>query len=257
MTPDEAFVDYTKRIISERKIFAPTVQFDINDPVIENNACAIDSIWTHTKPRCGEDMQWREWLINGVFPLKLYIENNSDLQLLMKDVRFYDPPRFSAKDAYNSFIGRMSRKRELIPQGFLQYAIERWKNYKLRPMPSFYFDIESPEWVWQDTAKNKSQPKSWHSSVSCVMNISLRWDSATRTAHCFFILKHNQWSHFYGDVFGSAFFFEAFLKEVGLTPNHNCVTKVHIWMISSTLDKLKDARYIIESIEENKHASSN
>lgn len=239
--PNDAFWKFTRYLLDVRKDYNVMLSFPVSE-VEQMHSELLDGIWTKPMRRCGRDMNWRTWLIEGVFPeTTLYAENERDLERLLADPRFTSAPGYSSKEVYSSFFGRMSRPRERVPAGFLSYALGRWRHPRLRAMPSFYFDVESPEWVWEELARNPTQPKGYRGTVSCVMNVSLRWDTKRQTAYLALIIKHNQWSHVYGDIFGAAYFLQAFLKAVGL----ECSAEVCLVMMSCTMDDPKSAKRIL------------
>jgi hypothetical protein len=191
-----------------------------------------------------KDMPWREWLVWTVFPEQYWLENGRSLLRLLDDPRIYDDPHFGGKDAYNSFFGRMARRREGLPESFMSYTLKRFANKTDRALPHFYFDTESPEWVWNDLVKNPRLLKSWRTSVSCVMNINFRWDALKGYPIVTLVMKHCNWSHAYGDVFGGNALLKAFCHELELPP----VGEVHIFMCSCSMDEPKIAREYLANI---------
>lgn len=249
-SPEEAFYHSTKYILKNKIVYnfmcrcsVPSHEdSDIKDAV----AFAFNSkkAWKH-----GKEVFWPEWLGEGVFSQKLYEENGCSLLKLLQDDRFFHEPTFTKHNSTHSMIGRMSRERESFKnssyKGFLDYTIGRWKkggcrnDYSRRSMPHFYFDVEQPEWIWSNLAKNDNMPKCSRTSVSCMVNVGIRWNKVEEKVVVTLIFKHNQWSHLYGDFCGGANFVRAFEKEVG-SPSKT-EPELVIFAISSTLDEKRCA----------------
>jgi hypothetical protein len=73
------------------------------------------------------------------------------------------------------------------------------------------------------------------------MNISFRWDGIKGQPIVTLVMKHCNWSHAYGDVFGGNALLAAFCHELGLYTG-----EVHIFMNSCTLDEPKLAKKFLE-----------
>jgi hypothetical protein len=235
-SPWRAFVGMTRDLVMGKKLTPYYISYNTKHLNLGDSITKAKEIFPDSKDMYKGDqlMSWPEWLIEGVFPYHLYLEHKESLTDMLKDERLFQPPSFFKKDSHTSFVGRMARPRK--GKSFLAYAIDRWSRGNHKSMPHFYFDVESPEWVFEELMRNQDQIKSGRTAVSCVMNISLRWDSVKKEPWLFLIIKHSQWSHCFGDIFGGALFLNAFLKEVNLPLNGN----VGIFFVSVTFDGKKN-----------------
>jgi len=234
------FISATDFILRERRLHGLALTFpaDTKEPFSKK----LDQCFAgKTEAKCGDRrMPWRRWLIEGVFPLTLYRANKSDLRRMLRDERLYEEPRYAAKDAWNSFFGRMARPRlPDFPEGFIPYLLERWGgNY--RTMPQYYFSVEPSEWVYAPLVNRPDIPKTWRTSVSCVMNIAFHSHDDKADVHI--ILKHLQWSHMYGDILGGAWMLEAICKALNRSIQPH---RVFLYAVSCTMDEPKIAKAIL------------
>lgn len=196
-----------------------------------------------TEPKAvNRDMPWADWLVEGVFPLTLYHMNKQDLRKLIADPRCWEKiPKMSGYNSWNSSWGRMCKPREGIPGGLMLYMLDRWKG-KYRGMPQYYFDAELPEWVVEPLVGRPDVPKTNRTSVSCTMNYAFHWLDGK--AHMSAILRHMNWSHAWGNVYGSALALQAICKELGSIPLGN----VTIFANSATMDAPKEAKLYLKEL---------
>jgi hypothetical protein len=255
--PGTLFIHFTKLLLKQKKVY------NVNLSATENiRAKAVVGIFDYAfkdkkENKFGIRMKWSRWLVNGVFPVMLYKKNNSSLNELLNDKRLYDEPSYNKMDSTHSFFGRLARPRDKISEygnfkGYVDYMLYRLENVQLRSQPHFYFDIENPEWVYRDFAKNPNQLKTIRTSMSCVSNISFRWNSSMMIPVLTLIIRHNQWSHLYGDIFGASRMLLAIRREMYLrTKLKEWKNKgnINIYLISSTMDDSKRAKQIINKWE--------
>ena len=239
--PNDAFIKTTKKSL-EGKQYGLTVKF-LKGATSEK----IDRIFDDTfkgkeEGHWGRKWKWRDFLKQTVFPEWLYEENGS-IKNMLKDERLYDKPHYGGIDSQNSFFGRLCRDREGLKQNFMEYVLEHFQDKRKRKLPHFYFDIEKPEWVWKDLI-NTNAIKSWRTSVSCVMNMGFRWDSQEKCPVLNMVIKHCNWSHLYGDIYGGNALMKAFCDELGFEDGRVC-----LFMVSMSNYEKKKAKQIIQGVK--------
>ena len=248
--PADAFRYITEYLVKAKKEYNLVAEIEAQeDPYPERHSRCLDAAFgDKTAGHCGQTLRWADWLVEGVFPTHLYEEAGRSLRALIRDERFYDDPplSFQSKESYHNFIGRMSRPRPVFVgspyTGFLDYTLERFAdescNRVKRSMPHFYFSVEDPAWIFEPLVRNPALPRTNRTSVSCVCNVSFRYSPERKTTIITLILKHCQWSHLWGDIWGGTLFANAFHRELGLenTP------VVVIDAMAITLDKPKQAK---------------
>jgi len=247
-SPEAAFTEATERLISKDRLFALTAPFYCGIDHSLRHRLAFEKAWAHKGGyKGGKWFPWGRWLTECIFPEQLYEDNGYSLSRLVADDRFWYKPVFSKIDSYHSHIGRMARPRRSGGQyyGFLDYTIDRWKRANHRSMPHFYFDVESPEWIWEELMANPNQIKTGRSATTCTANFCFRWDTINKRLVFYQILKHSQYSHIYGDFCGSAAFVRAFCDEVGLNKDEAVVV---LFAITVSMDGKKQAKQYLEGL---------
>lgn len=252
-SPEKGFYAITEELLLKKKIF----NFVYRASVGKSHSVVVESVLVKafkykTAWKQGTEVYWPEYLTYSTFPQMLYEDNGESLSALLKDERFFHPPVFSKKESTHSFAGRMSRPRDVVGSkyvGFLDYTIDRWSkggsgdNYSRRSMPHFFFEIESPEWIYAELMKNPTMPRSGRTATTCVANIAFRWNTIEKKAILTIILKHAQWSHLYGDFCGGADFLRAFEKELGGFDNP---PELVVMGVSASMDDTKIARDFLD-----------
>jgi hypothetical protein len=242
-SPASAFIEFTQHMVKAKREYALQVKYPMGDesPALD---LAFDHIYPNKSGRhAGQEKTWRVWLVDTIFPSDLYCDAGGSLTKMLEDERMSPRPGMHSYASYVSVLGRVARKREGLKEGFLAYTLRRWRDKNHRSMPHYYFDTESPEWVWHDLIENPTLLRSWRGNVSCTMNVSFRWNAITEEAMFFLIMKHCNWSHAYGDVFGANRIIKAFCKELGLEKG-----SVVINMVSCTMDVSKQAKDFLEEV---------
>jgi len=253
-SPETGFVSATRSLLLCRKQYGsmyhcrltPNHNYAFEDEI-------FDRSWGEYKEKYkgGRLISWGRFLIEAVFPDHLYIENGRSLINLINDKRFNDEPSATKKGTFHSHIGRMCRPREVFDDteyvGYLDYTLDRWSRGNHRSYPHFFFDCESPEWMFRELFVNPNQIRSGRVANSCTSNIAFRWDSKSEKAYIYQILKHTQWSHLYGDFCGTASFARAFCSELSI-PMPSC--NIVIFAVSATMDRPKQAKMIVHDFDE-------
>lgn len=253
-TPEHAFYAITEELLLKKKIF----NFVYRASVGKSHSVVVESIlakaFKYKKAwKQGKEVYWPEYLTYSTFPQMLYEDHGYSLDSMLDDERFYCPPTFSKKESTHSFAGRMSRPRDVEGSkylGFLDYTLERWSkggarnDYSRRSMPHFFFEIESPEWIYAELMKNPTMPRSGRTATTCVANIAFRWNTIEKKAILTIVLKHAQWSHLYGDFCGGANFLRAFERELG---GFGSVPELVVMGISASLDEVKYAKEFLNT----------
>lgn len=195
------------------------------------------------------EMGWGTWLIDCVFPRYLYTRHSCSLKEMLIDDKLWWAPTFSERSSCHSHFGRMARPREVPGSkyiGFLDYLLDRWSRGNHRSMPHFYFDIESPGWIFGELMRNPNQIKTGRTATSCVTNFSFRWNPIDKIPVMTMIVKHTQWHHSFGDFFGAVYMLRAIARELGLDPFKGLV---NLFFVSASLDHTKEAKDIYNSSE--------
>ena len=244
-TAEEAFCLATEELMADRMQYGCLYKFKLAPRDTEFESLYAE-IWSpKTAWKDNKELTWPRFLIEAVFPERLWKEHGT-LTKMLEDIRLYDYPHATKKGTNHSHFGRMCRPRKVfdgtIYLGYLDYMLDRWKREHHKSYPHFYFDCESPEWMFEELFKNPNQIKSGRTATSCTANFSFRYNSKTDTAHVIQILKHSQWSHIYGDFCGTAALARALLAEPGINIK-NCVCT--IMAVSMTMDAPKIARRML------------
>lgn len=210
----------------------------------------FDEVFNKSLYKAGRMMQWSDWLVDSFFPREIYNDCDCSLDKMFEDERLYHKPSFSFdnKDCYHSFYGRMSRKRKMFSQygnfdNFMQLLLYRLSDDRLKKMPMYYIDIEKPDWVLEHIAKNPNQIKTGRTSVSCIMNMMFRWNIGYDCLQVSLIVRHNQWTHLWEEIFGSIEMVIAIENELKLKNK----TIINVYFLSATLDEPTKAKQIINS----------
>jgi len=249
-SPEHCFKDITERLLETDKIFGCYYSFD---PCKEHDLLTkaiFDMSWyPKTAWKGGEELPWGTFLIEAVFPERLYGAAGHSLSNMLKDKRLYDCPSATSKATNHSHFGRMCRDRDVFKgtgyNSYMQYAIDRWSRGNHRSMPHYYFDVESPEWMFEELFRNKNQIKSGRTATSCSTNFSFRYDTQMKATHVYQILKHSQYSHIFGDLCGTAALARAFCKEVRVSID-NCFC--HVFAVSVSMDGRKEGKAFLENL---------
>lgn len=207
-------------------------------PILDEMFDAPNKWW-----RYGKHIGYCNWMIGGTFPQPIYEEHGCDLRKLMADERFYAEPTYAAKENYTSFFGRMARPRPNQRLTFLEYLLERWESERANlSHRHFYFDVESPEWVFAELIRNPRQVKTGRTSTACIMNWSFHV-SEGMLIMCI-LMRSMQWSHMYGELYGGTLALQALLREMRLPTGRLSVFTPRI-----TMDKPKEARELFRRLE--------
>jgi hypothetical protein len=251
-SPEVAFREATGQLISDRKAFGFLSAFSPGTKHLKLHRKAFDVAFSNKSGyKNNVKMSWGQWLCECVFPEYLYKANGSSLDRLLKDKRFYYEPTFHKKESCHSHMGRMCRPRDSMAKtqyaGYLDYTLDRWRRDNHKSFPHFYFDVETPEWMFAELFKNPNQIKSGRTATSCTGNFAFRWDSVGKRPIFYQILKHSQYSHIYGDFCGSAAFMRAFCKELSLDISKAVVM---LFAISVSMDAVKEARQYLTELRQ-------
>lgn len=122
----------------------------------------------------------------------------------------------------------------------MRFMLERWRG-KYRGMPHYYFNVEEPEWVCEPLSGRPDIPKTGRTSVSCVMNYGFHWLDGR--AHICVILRHLNWSHGWGDVYGGERLLRAVCDELGIP-----IGTVTIFANSASMDLPKVAKAYLKGV---------
>jgi len=252
--PSAAFALVTDRMLREKKVTNLIVSYiGAQFADLEQMTRAVSAAFPGVrKGHAGAELPWGEWLIEGVFPRRLYVEHGEKLRPMVDDPRFGQAPILSFKtlDNWHSFFGRAFRRREeLDGESFLLYLLDRWsdpvRSYSKRSMPHFYFDVERPEWMFAELVHNLAQPRSSRTSHACVSNIGVRWDTRRQRIVLTLVLRHNQWTHLWGDIAGAAWMAEALRREL---PYNSGFPECVVDLMSGTMDNPKVARQLLKEL---------
>lgn len=239
----EVFRDMTLRLLTQKRVNGFFIQGRARPPT-EKERAAMDVAFLMKTARKGggRNMPWADWLVESLFPTLLYEEHGESLAALIKDKRIHDIEGFQGLDNWNNSFGRMARPRPpQVPEGFMHFLLERWRG-KYRGMPHYYFDVEYPEWVTEPLVGRPDIPKTGRTSVSCVMNYGFHWLNGE--ANISVVLRHLNWSHGWGDVYGGERLLRAICKELGGLPLGN----VNIFANSASMDEPQAAKRYLEEI---------
>lgn len=237
------FREMTERLLREKRVNGFFIQGRARPPT-EQECRAMDVAFMGKTARKapGRNMPWSDWLVESLFPTLLYKEHGESLEKLARDKRIHEIEGFEGKDNWNNSFGRMARPRPDVPEGFIIFLLERWRS-KYRGMPHFYFDVEYPEWVCAPLVGRPDIPKTGRTSVSCVMNYGFHWLNGE--ANISVVLRHLNWSHGWGDVYGGERFLRALCKELGGLPLGN----VNIFANSASMDEPQAAKRYLKEID--------
>lgn len=235
------FREMTERLLREKRVNGFFIQGPARAATQrERDAMGVAFMGKTARKGGGRTMPWADWLVESLFPTMLYEEHGGSLMKLIKDTRIHDIEGFEGHGNFNNSFGRMVRPRPAIPEGFMQFMLERWRG-KYRGMPQYYFDVEYPEWVTQPLVGRPDIPKTGRTSVSCVMNYGFQW--LDDKAHISVVLRHLNWSHGWGDVYGGERLLRAICEELDGLPLGN----VNIFANSASMDEPQAAkRYLKE-----------
>lgn len=238
----KSFIKYTNVLYIIKRGYGICLSFPVNKSPpkkIKKIFHILDVLNPKRMNRCGKEMSWSEWLVEGVFPTILYNENNKSLFSLLKDKRFSSKAIYSDINGYSSFFGRMARKRKYSSygnfNGFLDLLLYRLKIKNIQSQPMYYFDVENPSWVLEHIFKNPNQLKTNRTSLSCVSNFSFNYVSKEDKLIMSMVLRHNEWSHIAGDIFGGEMIANSIIKELGIK---NGVVNIFILSASITGAKI-------------------
>ena len=240
MSNERMFTQLTERLLREKRVTGFYLQHRAEPPTAkEEQSMDIAFSGKQAAKGDGKIFLWHDWLVESLFPTTLYKQNGCDLRRLAKDKRVWDIAGFSGN--WNNSFGRMARPRDKLPEGFVLWMLDRWAG-KYRGMPQYYFNVEEPEWVCEPLAGRPDIPKTSRTAVSCVMNYGFHW--LNDEAHISVILRHLNWSHGWGDVYGGDALLTALCKEVGC-PKGN----VTIFANSASMDEPKIAKAYLKEMQ--------
>ncbi len=241
MSEARTFTRLTELLLAEKRMTGFHIQGLAQEASPAEKLALRDAFEGKTAMKGGQrEMAWGDWLVESLFPIQLYKENGCSVARLAKDPRIWDIAGFSGGDNYNNSFGRMARPRDGMPDGFALFLLERLRS-KYRGMPHFYFDVEHPEWVLEPLAGRPDIPKTGRTAVSCVMNYGFHYlNGALNIA---VILRHLNWSHGWGDVYGGHALLQAICKETELP-----MGRVTIFANSASMDEPKIAKAYLRNI---------
>lgn len=236
------FTKMTERLLKEKRVNGYHQQFAATAWTSEEYA-AMNAAFENKMALKGDRrrMLWPDWLVESLFPTHLYKLAGGDLLKMCADPRSYDIAGFSGN--YNNSFGRMSRPRKTVPGGFAHFLLERWGG-KYRGMPHFFFDVEHPEWVCEPLVGRPDIPKTGRTAVSCVMLYGFQW--LNERAHITIMLRHLNWSHGWGDVFGGYTALKAVCEQFKPALPLGNVT---IFANSASMDEPRRARHYLNHLK--------
>lgn len=237
------YIDFTRLLIRAKKLYSGSFSFDVDATETMGEPEGIkfkyDELFPRRMLRCGRELSFSDWQMNGVFPLLLYTELGDNLAALAGDPRFHEAPIYSKKEGWSSFFGRaMGRMANNTTP--LLYMLARMRVPLHRGMPHFYFNVEDPMWVFEPLMTNLNLLKTGRTALACLMAWSFKWDNDDERLHCCMVMRSNQWSHLWGDVFGGRAAMIAILRELGLEKG-----SVTIFSPSFSLDTPKEAKELV------------
>jgi len=236
------FGDITARLLKEKRVNGFFVQKQAEPPT-NFEVAAFDSAFNGktAKKGGGRELPWGRWLVESLFPTFIYQEHGQNLRKLVSDPQVWKLEGFSGND--NNSFGRMARPREEVPEGFVNFMLDRWKG-DYRGMPQYFFDVEYPEWVVAPLSGRPDVPKTGRTAVSCVMLYGFQW--LNEQAHITIMLRHLNWSHAWGDVFGAEEALRAICKELKLPKS--AMGNVNIFANSASMDEPQAAKKYLKEI---------
>jgi hypothetical protein len=202
--PDGAFLLLNKHLLKQKLNYGLSVKYDCKVDFTPDELIldSFDSVWLDRECwKGGKKTSWRNWLIDGGFPMSIYRENECDLMRTINDKRTIDRS-MSHKNSWHNFFGSLCRKNG-DGKSFIEYFLERANKKDLKAHPHFYFEIECPYWIWSDLMKNPNQIKTGRSAIACCVNMYFRLNKISNRWILGWILKHCQWSHLFADIYAS------------------------------------------------------
>lgn len=239
---ERMFTKMTERLLKERRVSGFFLQ-GIPLPPLVTEIKAFDTAFGGKRAMKGggREMCWGDWLVESLFPTMLYMENEHSIRKLVKDKRCWDGIQgFSGGDSWNNSFGRMARPRDGVPEGFAVFMLDRLAG-KYGGMPLYWFDVEYPEWVCEPLSGRPDIPKTGRTSVSCVMNYGFHFLEGKLNMTVG--LRHLNWSHGWGDVYGGYAVLRAICKEAKCT-----MGQLTIFANSATMDEPKIAKTYLKEI---------
>jgi len=166
MTEADIFIEMTKELLFQKRIYSKTVEFDINlrrNLIIDDQLSRIfDDVFSdRTAFFGGKELAWKDWLMNSNIPIDIYKQNDRDLYKFMDDKRIH---QILGKNTQRSYLSMLCR--ELTYGNHLKYLLDRWSVGNNKSYPFYYFDTESIEWIWEELRKNQKQIKTIRASYS-------------------------------------------------------------------------------------------
>jgi len=243
--PVKAFRDTTASALTVHKgiIYDLSISFRFDNKVCTDPFfdAEFDDIFEGvTKWKRGQQVSYREWLIESGFPLSLYKENGCNLSKLIQDERTWNT-KYQGKNQSHNFFGDMCKPIQLKDgsyKSYMEYLLERLKREDMRAYPHFYFAIAPTAWIWEELMRNKNQIKTSKASAVCGTNFYVRWDKIYNKPRFGWIFKHAIWTHLYEDIFCLALIGSAIAKEIGIDGRFDA----NVFFVSFALDDRKRAK---------------
>jgi len=237
MNAERLFTAMTERLLKERRISGFFGQAPASAPTDrEYNAFNEAFKLKRAAKGGGRQLFWGDWLVESLFPKAIYAEHGSNLRKMIKDDRIWQLAGFSGND--NNSFGRLCMPRPELPEGYISFMLDRIAG-RYGSMPLYYFDVESPAWVCAPLSERPDVPKTNRTSVSCVMNYGFHVLDGVMSISV--IVRHCNWSHLWGDVFGADAALRAVCKEAKLK-----VGQVSVFANSATMDEPKIAKHYLQ-----------
>jgi len=233
------FTEMTRRLLKEKRVSGFFLQGTPSQPSPAEWDAFHKAFAGKTEPKGNQPaMPWGDWLVESLFPKMLYADAGHSLRKMVKDPRSYEIAGFSGIGNYNNSFGRMARPRDEVPEGFLVFMLDRIAG-KYGGMPLYWFDVEYPEWVCAPLSGRPDIPKTGRTSVSCVMNYGFHLLNGKLSITIG--LRHLNWSHGWGDVYGAEAVLRAICKEAKCEPG-----LIYIFANSATMDEPKIAKAYLQ-----------
>lgn len=246
-SPTYAFLWFTNTLLKYKQQYGITLRFD-SEPVesLVPMRAVLDPLFAEEKwQRCGDPhMKYTEWMLNAVFPQRLY-DLHGSLANMLHDERLYEAPRYAAKDAWCSFFGRAVRPRKGLDYTFLEFLLREGKRGGgALSHPHFYFDIEPSEWILQPIVNNPKAIRSPRTKVACIMAFNFKWSAQKQQLKVFLLMRSTAWHHSIGEVLGGNALAQALMTELNLP-----AAEVIIFSPYAAMDKPKQARQFAQRME--------
>lgn len=249
MITDTTFLKHTVTLLECRQQYGYTLRFK-SEPHPKRFHYAmqdrLNSIFGSRRwLRCGEDMSYTDWMMNAVFPQKLYELCNYSLETLNTDARFVEEPSYGSLNFWGSFFGRACRLRPGMSITFLEFLLREGKRSTARlAQPHFYFDIESSAWMLEPMLNNPTAIRSWRTKMACMMAFNFKWNTQASQLQVFLLMRSMSWSHSIGEILGGNALAQAVIREL-----HLPAAEVIIFTPFAAMDKPVQAKKLLETIQ--------